>query len=241
MIDASDMLGAALIGGAPEEGTGGPQCSCEREHRPRLVVVTGGPGAGKTAVLEIVRRSFCQHVAVLPEAAGIVFGGGFPRGQSLAARGAAQIAIYHLQRQLEAMALAESGAAVILCDRGTLDGLAYWPGEPASFYEAVGTTQAEELARYATVIHLRTPSLENGYHRGNPLRIESAVEAQLIDDRIQEAWSHHPRRALVPASTDFMTKAAMGIAEIRRETPACCLAAGKSTSSRARHQPEEQP
>jgi hypothetical protein len=30
-------------------------------------------------VLEMVRTSLCQHVHVLPEAASIVFGGGFPR------------------------------------------------------------------------------------------------------------------------------------------------------------------
>jgi len=39
-----------------------------------LVVLTGGPGAGKTAFLEIARRNFCEHIAVLPEAASIVFG-----------------------------------------------------------------------------------------------------------------------------------------------------------------------
>jgi predicted ATPase len=43
---------------------------------PKLVVLTGGPGAGKTALLEVVRRHFCEHVVVLPEAASIVFGGG---------------------------------------------------------------------------------------------------------------------------------------------------------------------
>jgi hypothetical protein len=40
--------------------------------------LTGGPGAGKTAVLELVRQSFCQHIKVLPETASILLGGGFP-------------------------------------------------------------------------------------------------------------------------------------------------------------------
>jgi hypothetical protein len=47
-------------------------------HDARLVAVTGGPGAGKTAVLELAARSLCEHVAILLEAATIVFGGGFP-------------------------------------------------------------------------------------------------------------------------------------------------------------------
>jgi hypothetical protein len=50
-------------------------CACTDVHKPRRVVLTGGPGAGKTALLELIRQSFCSHVKVLPEAAGVVFGG----------------------------------------------------------------------------------------------------------------------------------------------------------------------
>ena len=67
----------------------------------RRVVLTGGPGAGKTAVLELIRLFFCVHVRTLPEAAGIVFGGGFPRSDRQVLRQAAQRAIYHVQRELE--------------------------------------------------------------------------------------------------------------------------------------------
>ncbi len=65
-------------------------CECTIGHAPALVVLTGGPGAGKTAVLEIVKRNFCEHVQILPEAAGIVFGGGFPRKVTLPVCAAAQ-------------------------------------------------------------------------------------------------------------------------------------------------------
>ncbi len=55
-------------------------CPCAMpRHECGLVVLTGGPGAGKTAVLEVIRHAFCQHVAVLPESATVLFGGGFPR------------------------------------------------------------------------------------------------------------------------------------------------------------------
>jgi predicted ATPase len=60
-------------------------------HKRKTIVLTGGPGAGKTAVLErLVRQEFCAHIQVLPEAAGIVFGGGFPRAGSLEWRRSAQ-------------------------------------------------------------------------------------------------------------------------------------------------------
>jgi len=197
-------------------------CRCKENHRPRLIVVTGGPGAGKTAVLELVRRSLCEHVVVLPEAAGILFAGGFPRRESTPARRAAQMAIFHVQRALEMLAVADANTALVLCDRGTLDGLAYWPSGTDSYCEAVGTTKAQELARYDAVLHLRTPELENGYHQMNPLRIESASQAQAIDERIADAWAGHPRRVVIPATRDFMAKAASAVAAIQAEVPPCC-------------------
>jgi hypothetical protein len=61
-------------------------CECTESHERRRVVLTGGPGAGKTAVLELIRQSFCDHVRVLQEAASLVFGGGFPREDDPACR-----------------------------------------------------------------------------------------------------------------------------------------------------------
>jgi hypothetical protein len=120
-------------------------------------------------------HSFCEHVQILPEAAGIVFGGGFPRRPDTLARRAAQRAIFHVQRELEDAA-AGRNAAIILCDRGTVDGAAYWPS-PDDFFAGVRTTLSDELRRYDAVIHLRTPPVENGYNHQNPLRTETAVEA----------------------------------------------------------------
>jgi predicted ATPase len=195
-------------------------CACPDHHRPRRVVLTGGPGAGKTAVLEVLRRSMCSRVAVLPEAAGVVFGGGFPRGKLLEQRRAAQRAIYYVQRELEASALA-NGAAIVMCDRGTVDGLAYWPGAE-DLWPAVGSSIDEELAHYHAVIHLRTPGLGAGYNHDNPLRIETADEAAAIDVKIAAAWARHPRRFEVPATTDFFAKVERAIAIVRDELPACC-------------------
>ena len=67
----------------------------------RRVVITGGPGAGKTASLEVARRTLCEHVGFARESASIVFGGGFPREHREAAACAAQRAIFHVQRELE--------------------------------------------------------------------------------------------------------------------------------------------
>lgn len=193
-------------------------CECGSPHPRRRIVLTGGPGAGKTAVLEVVRQSFCRHVRVLPEAAGILFGGGFPRDDDPASRRAAQRAIYCTQLELESIV---DDGLVALCDRGTVDGGAYWPG-PGDLWSSVGTTLALQLSRYDAVIHLRTPSPAHGYNQVNPLRIESAAEAVAIDDRIVSLWDGHPMRVVIEATPDFLTKAGRALVAIAAALPACC-------------------
>lgn len=195
-------------------------CSCTAKHDGRRVVLTGGPGAGKSAVLELARLFFCQHLVTLPEAAGIVFGGRFPRNHRVEIRQAAQRAIYHVQRELEATAALDN-AAMLLCDRGTPDGSAYWMGE-GDLWSAVGTTQEAELARYHAVILLRTPSVPEAYDQRNPLRIETLDEARAIDAQIAAAWAGHPRVYEIPATTDFLSKAAHALQHLRELMPECC-------------------
>ncbi len=207
-------------------------CDCTKpSHVPRLVALTGGPGAGKTAVLETIRRELCEHVLVLPEAASIVFGGGFPREKALPYRRAAQRAIFHVQRELERSAIESQRAAVILCDRGTVDGVAYWPEDDDSFWVETGTTHADELARYAAVIHLRTPPADQGYNRRNPLRIEDAREAAAIDERIARAWAGHPGRVVVPSNHDFLVKVQTAIALVRAQVPECCRSVARAPAA----------
>ena len=196
-------------------------CGCSVNHQPRRVVLTGGPGGGKTAVLEMVRRSLCQHVHVLPEAASIVFGGGFPREDDSSCRRAAQRAIFHIQRELEVTGEAHN-PAIVLCDRGTIDGSAYWPGPVADFWASAGTTLEAELGRYDAVLHLRTPDAAQGYNQQNPLRTETPTTAAEIDDRILDAWQQHPRRYLVEPAGDFLDKAARALEILRAEMPPCC-------------------
>jgi predicted ATPase len=196
-------------------------CECSNVHERRRVVLTGGPGGGKTALLELIRQSYCSHVRVLPEAAGVVFGGGFPREDDPACRRAAQRAIFHIQHELEAAGDSHN-PAVVLCDRGTIDGLAYWPGPTEEFWSSLSTTLEKELSRYDAVIHLRTPTQERGYNHDNSLRTESASAAADIDARILQAWERHPRRFVIESSTEFLDKAAIALEVLRGELPECC-------------------
>ena len=199
------------------------KCACEKaRHVTRLVVLTGGPGAGKTAVLEMVKKVLCEHVVVLPESAGIIFGGGFWRLESPSAKIASQRAIYHVQREMENLVLNEKKWAMALCDRGTLDGLAYWPESEHSFWENTNSSLKNEYSHYHAVIHLRSPSDDLGYNHVNPLRIESATQALAIDQKICRIWSEHTNYHQIESRSSFLEKANSAIELISNETPECC-------------------
>ncbi len=202
-------------------------CACRKaDHPDRRVVLTGGPGAGKTAVLELVRQHFCRHLRVLPESASILFRGGFPRTQEALGKRFVQRAIYFVQRELESWGLSGGDTALLLCDRGTVDGAAYWPG-PDDYWKELATTREREMARYDAVIHLRVPPPGRGYDHANPFRIETPEEAAAIDQRIARLWDGHPRRHFVESARHFVDKAYRTLELLRQELPECCRPEGR--------------
>jgi len=201
--------GTPSILGSTVEGVG------EMKPKAQIIVLTGGPGAGKTAILELARKAFSGSVILTPEAASIIYGGGFWREKTPSAQRAAQRAIYHVQQQLERMAIESERAPTILCDRGTLDGLAYWPDSEEEFFKDLHTTRAKELSHYQAVIHLRTPDSESGYNHANPLRIETAAEAAALDQKTLKCWEGHPHRFIIDGTRDFIEKADAAIGLIR--------------------------
>ena len=48
-------------------------------HSNVRIVLTGGPGGGKTTALDLFRRELRERVVAVPESATIMFTGGFPR------------------------------------------------------------------------------------------------------------------------------------------------------------------
>lgn len=120
--------------------------------RPNLrIVLTGGPGGGKTTALDLFRRELGNGVVAVPESATIMPHRRLSRVDNPDARRAAQTAIYHVQRNLEDVQSALHPTRVLLCDRGTVDGAAYWPGSGDDFFRAMRTTHQAELERYDAV------------------------------------------------------------------------------------------
>lgn len=197
-------------------------CTCHPDRSTEFIVITGGPGAGKTALIELLRKVLCKHVAVLPEAASILFGGGFWRLQSTSAKEAAQRSIYHVQNEMQNLVAGEKQWALALCDRGTLDGKAYWPGNPDKYAQSLGTSDEKEFAKYSAVIHLSSPSLQNGYNYSNPLRIETPDEALAIDEKIHAVWKNHPNYNRIESTDNFMEKVERATLLICAFLPKCC-------------------
>lgn len=183
-------------------------------HRCRIVL-TGGPGGGKTTAADLFRREIGERVVVVPEAATLIFSGGFPRCTEPPGVCAAQRAIFHVQRNLEDVQSALYPERILLCDRGTVDGAAYWPGRAAAFFTALGTTLEHELARYDGVIFFESAAVGGiGIEGGNPMRQESLEQAAALDAKLRKLWARHPRFIVVRHNPSFLKKISLGLAEL---------------------------
>ncbi len=177
------------------------------------IVLTGGPGGGKTTAADLFRREIGEKVVLVPEAATMVFSGGFPRSSEPQAIHAAQRAIYEVQRNLEDVQAALYPDRVLLCDRGTVDGAAYWPGEPHHFFAEIGSTLEYELSRYDAVIFFESAAVGGmDIEGGNPIRNESMEKAVELDHKLRKLWSQHPKFMLVPHNASFFKKISFGLA-----------------------------
>ena len=79
-------------------------------QRTYRIAISGGPGGGKTTALDLFRREIGELVVVVPEAATLLFSGGFPRSSQPGALLAIQRAVYEVQHRLE-----EAQAALFPC------------------------------------------------------------------------------------------------------------------------------
>ena len=176
------------------------------------IALSGGPGGGKTTAADLFRREIGDSVIIVPESATMLFAGGFPRVHESTAQRSVQKAIFEVQRSLEDIQRKLYPDRVLLCDRGTVDGAAYWPDGPDGFFEAMGSTHGAELARYDTVIFFETAAVGGiSVEGGNRFRTETEEQAVALDARLRDLWSAHPNFHLVPHDTSFLRKITMGL------------------------------
>ena len=180
--------------------------------RPLRIVLTGGPGGGKTTAADLFRREIGDLVVVVPESATTLFAGGFPRVDDADAQRSVQRAIFEVQRSLEDIQAALFPDRVLLCDRGTVDGAAYWPDGADGFFAAMGSSREAELARYDAVLFFETAAVDDlVLEGGNRYRTETNEQARALDHHLRTLWSSHPQFFLVPHHTSFLRKITVGL------------------------------
>jgi predicted ATPase len=179
------------------------------------IVLTGGPCAGKTSCLHAIRAHFGEQVVTVPETATLLLGSGFPPPGHASIPcpldewiQAFQGAILSIQQEVEAACekLARNcGVRLMVCDRGVLDGAAYWPGGREAFLRHFGQSLDDCFARYRSVLHLQSLA-ESHPHlygpEGNVIRYEGLADALRVERAIRAAWEGHPGLILIPAEID---------------------------------------
>src|SRR4051794_26647971 len=176
----------------------------------RRIVLTGGPGAGKTVISRRLAAARPDRFVLVPEAATQVYdalqtrwdrpdGGG---------RRDVQRRIYRLQVEQEHRLAAAHPDKVLLLDRGTIDGAAYWPEGPDDYWRDLGTTAAAELARYDAVLWLQTSAALGLYDNdaSNPCRFEHPDAAIASGNLLKLLWANHPRLHEVAAYPELADK-----------------------------------
>lgn len=185
-------------------------------HARGRIVLTGGPGGGKTTAVDLYRRELGEQVVIVPESATMLFSGGYPRYGEPGAIRATQRAIFHVQVGIELAQAARYPGRVQLCDRGTLDGAAHWPGGLQPFLDDLGLDFDEELGRYDAVLFFESAAVGGiSIEGGNPARIETVAQAAELDTRLRDIWSQHPGFVHIPHRASFLEKITSGLEALR--------------------------
>jgi CYTH domain-containing protein/thymidylate kinase len=189
-----------------------------------MIVITGGPCAGKSTALSWIQNEFAQKgytVLFINESATELINTGI-KYSTCKNKVDFQIPIMSMQLAKEKLyyeaATKMDGKILIVCDRGALDSKAYLSNlEFQTVMKKLGVNEIELRDNYDAVFHLVSAakgaeefySLEN-----NKARMETAKEAALVDDKIIHAWTGHPHLRIIDNSTNFENKIRRLIAEI---------------------------
>ena len=179
---------------------------------PLKIVLTGAPGSGKTVISAHIARANRARYALVPEAATQVYTASHTRWDriDLSRRRQLQQEIYRLQRDQEDRIAAENPHKILLLDRGTLDGAAYWPDGPEAYLLHLNTTHEQELARYHQVLLLETAATIGIYDgsASNAIRFEDAAGAIAAGHTLAKLWLPHKNILKIPAHPNFQDKLA---------------------------------
>eukprot|EP01049_Picozoa_sp_SAG25_P005114 SAG25_NODE_340_length_9458_cov_4.740571_1_plen_329_part_00 len=172
------------------------------QHKQLLkIVLTGGPGGGKTTAMERMRDFLSDRgfrVYTVPEAATILFSNGLAfadfdtEDKVLEFQTAILKTQMHLEDTFEQLARTVEKPSVLLCDRGAMDGSAYCSADSwRRLMSKTGLSSVEvREGRYNAVFHLQSAAegAEAFYSNAGGHRLETAEEARELDKKVLAAW-----------------------------------------------------
>mmetsp|Transcript_16081 Transcript_16081/g.37075 ORF Transcript_16081/g.37075 Transcript_16081/m.37075 type:complete len:410 (+) Transcript_16081:55-1284(+) len=183
-------------------------------------ILTGGPCGGKTTA--IARLSFflkergfeviaCSEVYTILASNGMSLDFYSTEGMDTVIQNSVLDVQLSLEDSIERVLKARGKPAVLLCDRGPMDGKAYLSDEKwKKILDERGVSEAElRDMRYNAVFHMVTAAdgastfytLEN-----NQARSETPEQARDLDRRSQKCWLGHAHMYVLDNSTDFESK-----------------------------------
>ena len=189
------------------------------------IVLTGGPGAGKTTGQSWIQNCFTKQgytVLFVPETATELMGGGV-KPALFSSPLDFQRAMLRLQLEKErvfeeAARCLRAEKVLIVCDRGAMDNKAYMSEvDFALLLRELGLDEVHLRDRYDAVFHLTTAA--KGARRfyttaNNAQRSETPDEAVVLDDKLIAAWTGHPHLRVIENAENFEDKLRTLVAEI---------------------------
>lgn len=187
------------------------------------IVLTGGPGAGKTSSLPVVKEAFealGYKVIVVGETATEM------KKSGVAPWNCDNFQLSRMKLQLEKERVLEECArrmgeekVLIVCDRGAMDTKCYSGAERfAGYCDALGKSEVELRDSYGAVFHLESAGKGDTsyYFTGEGTdRTETPEESASQDDRLLSAWCGHPHVRIIPCEDSFEKKTSHLIEEIK--------------------------
>jgi len=189
-----------------QEGKGAPGTLNTRntpsiKHQsPTHIVVTGGPCAGKSTALPLLKahaESLGYNVILVPEAATALAAMGITPLAAHETNTTAEFQLSVAKIQLAAHEAATQAAhrsrlpSIVIHDRGLLDLTAY-TSEQESILAHLGLSREQASALYNGVLHFTSAAIDAPTHyetTSNKARRESAAEAAALDEALRLSWS----------------------------------------------------
>lgn len=188
------------------------------------IIITGGPCAGKTSVLQFLSTylpEFGVTPVLVPEAATTLIQGGIsPASVGVVSFQAAVFAL-HLANEAvfgEGSTHLQDKNPLLVFDRGLMDGKAYM--QPADFQRMIDShdlTEDEILSRYGLILHLESAAVgkpELYSSETNDARYEERGTAVVVEQNTLAVWDGHPNRRVIPCYDDFDVKCERVLAEV---------------------------